>query len=249
MNLSSVYSDIKQFLSISDENFDLEKNINLYFKSEPDENKLELLADILSFINYFSMFKEIRPFMNSLYNCINNTIEFTTDSMKDFEELLIKNSILHFVQEYIDYSQLTHKRKILRFLSDSLEKLQVQPLIINLGLLLKSMYQDREYLDHLDKIKETEVKYILDNEAEIQIKEQIDNWLRSRNINLDNQEEVKEHLKHEFESLVFKYNINQNNKIYKRLQMEILEMLSMKLALISLTILTPDDSLEPIPIK
>ncbi len=249
MNLSSVYSDIKQFLSISDENFDLEKTINLYFKSEPDENKLELLADILSFINYFSMFKEIRPFMNSLYNCINNTIEFTTDSMKDFEELLIKNSILHFVQEYIDYSQLTHKRKILRFLSDSLEKLQVQPLIINLGLLLKPMYQDREYLDHLDKIKETEVKYILDNEAEIQIKEQIDNWLRSRNINLDNQEEVKEHLKHEFDSLVFKYNINQNNEIYKRLQMEILEMLSMKLALISLTILTSDDSLEPIPIK
>ena len=249
MNLSSVYSDIKQFLSISDENFDLEKTINHYFNSEPDENKLELLADILSFINYFSMFKEIKPFMNSLYNCINNTIEFTTDSMKDFEELLIKNSILHFVQEYIDYSQLTYKRKILKFLSDSLEKLQVQPLIINLGLLLKPMYQDREYIDHLDKIKETEVKYILDNEAEIQIKEQIDNWLRSRNINLNNQEEVKEHLKHEFDSLVFKYNINQNNEIYKRLQMEILEMFSMKLALISLTILTSDDSLEPIPIK
>ncbi len=249
MNLSSVYSDIKQFLSISDENFDLETTINLYFKSEPDENKLELLADILSFINYFSMFKEIRPFMNSLYNCINNTIEFTTDSMKDFEELLIKNSILHFVQEYIDYSQLTHKRKILRFLSDSLEKLQVQPLIINLGLLLKPMYQDREYIDHLDKIKETEVTYILDNEAEIQIKEQIDNWLKSRNINLDNQEQVKEHLKHEFDGLIFKYNIKQNNEIYKRLQMDILEMFSMKLALISLTILTSEDSLEPIPIK
>ncbi len=249
MNLSSVYSDIKQFLSISDENFDLETTINLYFKSEPDENKLELLADILSFINYFSMFKEIRPFMNSLYNCINNTIEFTTDSMKDFEELLIKNSILHFVQEYIDYSQLTHKRKILRFLSDSLEKLQVQPLIINLGLLLKPMYQDREYIDHLDKIKETEVTYILDNEAEIQIKEQIDNWLKSRNINLDNQEQIKEHLKHEFDGLIFKYNIKQNNEIYKRLQMDILEMFSMKLALISLTILTSEDSLEPIPIK
>lgn len=249
MNLSLVYSDIKQFLSIPDENFDLEKTINLYFNSEPDENKLELLADILSFINYFSMFKEIRPFMNSLYNCINNTIEFTTDSMKDFEELLIKNSILHFVQEYIDYSQLTYKRKILKFLSDSLEKLQVQPLIINLGLLLKPMYQDREYIDNLDKIKETEVTYILDNEAEIQIKEQIDNWLRSRNINLDNQEEVKEHLKHEFDGLIFKYNIKQNNEIYKRLQMDILEMFSMKLALISLTILTSEDSLEPIPIK
>ena len=249
MNLSSIYSDIKQFLSISDENFNLEKNVNLYFKSEPDENKLELLADILSFINYFSMFKEIKPFMNSLYKCINNTIEFTTDSMKDFEELLIKNSILHFVQEYIDYSQLTYKRKILKFLSDSLEKLQVQPLVINLGLLLKPMYQDREYINHLDKIKETEVTYVLDNEAEFQIKEQIDNWLRSLNINLDNQEEVKERLKHEFNSLILKYNIQQNNEIYKRLQMEILEMFSMKLALISLTILTSDDSLEPIPIK
>jgi hypothetical protein len=249
VNLSSVYSDIKQFLSISVDNFDLENNVNLYFNSEPDENKLELLADILSFVNYFSMFKEIKPFMNSLYNCINNTIEFTPDSMKDFEELLIKNSILYFVQEYIDYSQLTYKRKILKFLSDSLEKLQVQPLIINLGLLLKPMYQDQEYLDYLDKIKETEVTYISHNQAENQIKEKIDNWLRSQNITLDNQEEVKEHLKHEFESLAPKYNINQNEEIYERLQIEILEMFSMKLALLSLTIITSEDSLEPIPIK
>lgn len=249
MNLSSVYSEIKQFLSVSDEHFDLEENINLYFNSEPEENKLELLADILSFISYFSMFKEIKPFMNSLYNCINNTIEFTTDSLKDFEELLIKNSVLHFVQEYIDYSQLTYKRKILKFLSDSLEKLQIQPLIINLGLLLKPMYQDREYLDHLEKIRETEVTYILDNEKEIQIKEKIDSWLRSQNVNLDNQEEVKERLKYEFDKLVLKYNINKNIEIYKRMQMEVLEMFSMKLALISLTNLTPDDSLKPIPIK
>ena len=138
---------------------------------------------------------------------------------------------------------------ILKFLSDSLEKLQVQPLIINLGLLLKPMYQDQKYLNYLDKIKETEVTYISDNEAEIQIKEKIDNWLRSQDISLDNQEEVKKLLNHKFDSLALKYNINHNSEIYKRLQLEILEMLSMKLALISLTILTSEDTLEPIPIK
>ena len=249
MNLSSVYSEIKQYLSISDENFDLEKIVNLYFKSEPDENKLELLADILNFVNHFSMFKDVIPFMNSLYDCIKNSIEFTTDSLKDFEELLIKNSLMRFVQEYIDYSKLTHKRKILKFLSDSLEKLQVQPLIINLGLLLKPMYQDQKYLEYLANIKEIEVHYILDNEVVTQIKTQIDNWLNSQLISLDNQQVVKKNLKHEFEALVLKYDINPDEDIYKQLQVEIMEMFSLKLTLISLSEYVSDGSLEPMPIK
>ncbi|GAG22937.1 unnamed protein product, partial [marine sediment metagenome] len=75
MNLSSVYSEIKQLLSISNENFDLEKIINHFFNTEPDENKLEIVGDILNFVNKFSMFQDIKPFMGSLYKCITNTLE------------------------------------------------------------------------------------------------------------------------------------------------------------------------------
>ena len=111
MDLSGVYSEVKQLLSISDENFDLEKNINHYYGSEPDENKLEILGDILSFINKFSIFRDIKPFMNSLYTCINNTLGIKTESVFNFKELLLKNSIIHFVQEYINYSKINQKDK------------------------------------------------------------------------------------------------------------------------------------------
>ena len=80
MNLSSVYSEIKQFLSIADEKFELEKYINQCFNTEPDENKLEIVGDILNFVNKFSMFQDIKPFMGSLYTCITNTLEIKPDS-------------------------------------------------------------------------------------------------------------------------------------------------------------------------
>ena len=38
MDLSSIYSEVKDLLSISDENFNLERIINQYYKTESDGN-------------------------------------------------------------------------------------------------------------------------------------------------------------------------------------------------------------------
>lgn len=249
MDLSSVYSEVKQLLSISDENFDLERNINHYYKAEPDGNKLEILGDILNFVNKFSMFKETKPFMNSVYSCINKTLEIKPDSIFDFEELLVKNSIMHFVQEYINYSKITQKDQVFKFLADSLEKLQIQPLIMNLGLLLKPMYQDQSYIKNLENLKEIEVSYNSANGTEIQIKNEIDMWFKTQNISLDNQVELQELLKQEFERLITKHNLTKESEKSKKLEMEVMEMLTMKLTILSLMEHIPDDSFEPIPIK
>ncbi len=249
MDLSSIYSEIKEFFSFSDNNFDLEKVINQYYNKEPDENKLEILGDILSFINNFSMFREIKPFMNSLNSCINKTLEIKSDSIFDFEELLIKNSIMHFIQEYINYSKITQEEQVLKFLTDSLEKLQIEPLIMNLGLLLKPMYQDQSYLKNLENIKEIAVTYDLKNNTDIKIKNEIDTWLTSQNINLENQEELKKHLKQKFENLIIQYNISKHSEKFEKLEREVMEMLTMKLTLVSLMEQMFDDSFEPIPIK
>ena len=249
MDLNSVYSEIKQTLSISDEDFDLERNINRIFKSEPEENKLEIVGDILSFINKFSLFKEIKPFMSSLYSSINNTLEIRLDNVFDFEDLLIKNSIMHFIQEYINYSQLTQKDQVLEYLSNSLEKLQTQPLIMNLGLLLKPVYEDITYLNKLKKVNPIEVTYNLNNETELQIKKDIDTWLKSQSISIDNQEGLKEQLNIEFNRLLLKYNLTKESKKSKRIHLEVMEMLTMQLTMLSLMDHIPDDSIEPIPIK
>ncbi|MFX0000217.1 MAG: hypothetical protein ACFE88_08865 [Candidatus Hermodarchaeota archaeon] len=249
MDLSSVYSELKQLLSISDENFDLEHNINYFFNSESDENKLEIISDILSFINKFSMFKDIKPFMKSLYNCINSTLEIKPDSIFDFEELLIKNSIMHFVQEYLNYSKISQKDQVLEFLVESLEKLQIQPLIMNLGLLIKPLYHDQAYLDNLEDLKEVEVAYNMTNGADIQIKNEIDSWLKTQEIKLENQDELYELLKQEFRNIITKHNLSLDSEKSKKLEKEVIEMLTMKLTMLSLMEIIPDDSFEPIPIK
>ncbi len=249
MNLNSLYSEIKQLLSISENNSDLEQNINRCYSREPDENKLEILGDILSFIDKFSMFRDIKPFMNSLYSCINNSLEIKLESVLDFEELLVKNSIMHFVQQYINYSKITQKDQVLEFLTDSLEKLQKKPLVMNLGLLLKPMYQDQKYLINLEKLKEVEVNYNLATDVDLQIKQEIDAWLNTQDINLDKQDELKEWLKLKFENLVTEYNLTMDSEKSKKLEMEVLEMLTMKLTMLTLMEFVPEDSFGPISIK
>lgn len=249
MDLNSLYSEIKQLLSISDNNFDLEQKLNQYYSRESDENKLEIIGDILSFIDKFSMFRDIKPFMNSLYTCINNSLEIKLESIFDFEELLVKNSIMHFVQQYINYSKINQKDQVLEFLTDSLEKLQKQPLVMNLGLLLKPMYQDQKYLNTLEELKEVEVNYNLATDVDLQIKQEIDSWLNAQDINLDKQDELKEFLKQKFENLVTKYNLAIGSEKSKKLEMEVIEMLTMKLAMLSLMEFVPEDSFGSIPIK
>ena len=247
MDFESRYSEIRQFLSISELEFNLDKKIDELFDS--DSLKMEILSNITQFIYYFSLFKNVKPFMNSVYYCIETTLEIRAESVSDFKELLVKNALMRFVQEYIDYSQLTQKRQVMKFLSDSFEKLQIQPIIINLGLLLKPMYQDKAYLDRANKTKEEKIYYSLLTENEIEIKTIIDEWLKVQVITLNNQDEIKTELGKKYDDLMINFNIIKSSEIYKKLFKEIMEMLSMRLTLISLTESISEDSFEPIPIK
>ena len=247
MDFESKYVEIRQFLSISELEFNLDKKIDEFFDS--DSLKMEILSKITQFIYYFSIFKSIKPFMNSVYYCIENTLDLRVESVSDFTELLVKNALMKFVQEYTNYAQLTQKRQVMKLLSDSFEKLQIQPLIINLGLLLKPMYQDKDYLDRTNKNKDVKISYSLLTEIEIKIKTIIDEWLKVQVITLNNQDEIKTELGKKYEDLVINFKIIKGSEIYKNLFKEIMEMLSMRLTMISLTESISDDSFEPIPIK
>ncbi|MHA1458977.1 MAG: hypothetical protein ACTSQR_04855 [Promethearchaeota archaeon] len=247
MDFESKYFEIRQFLSISELEFNLDKKIDEYFDS--DRLKIEILSKITQFIYYFSIFKNIKPFMNSVYYCIETTLDLRVESVSDFKELLVKNALMKFVQEYIDYAQLTQKRQIMKVLSDSFEKLQIQPLIINLGLLLKPMYQDKDYLERANKNKEVNISYSLINDIEIKIKTTIDEWLKVKAIGLNNQDEIKTELIIKYDDLASNFKIIKGSDLYKKLFKELMEMLSMRLAVISLMESISDDSFEPIPIK
>ena len=247
MVLESKYLEIQQLLSIPVEKFDLPQKMNLYVNSEND--KIEVLSKIHLFIRNFSMFSEVPLFMESVYQCIETTLEMKTDTINDFNNLLIKNSLMRFIQDYINYAQLNQKRQLLRLLSDSLDKLQIQPLIINLGLLLKPMYQDSNYLEHLKISNEVEVEYNLDDNLELMIKTDINNWLQNSHVTLENQDERRKELLEYYDFLVNKYDISIDSSKYIPLKNDILEMLSMKLTMLSLMDSFLEDTIEPLPIK
>ncbi len=249
MDLGSKYTEIKQFLSLSEENFDLKDIINRSF--ETDVDKAEILAKILGFIYNFTMFKQIRPFMSDVYICIKKTLEIKTEAIADYDELFIKNSLMKFIQQYVDYSDIAGKSKeqVLKFLADSLERLGLQPLIINLGLLLKPMYSDQDYITTVDRNKEIEVQYEASGEIELLIKRSVDKWLESQEIKLDKQEELIEKLKKELERLASEKKVDLSSKSYKKLLNDVIEMLMMKLTVISLMESIPEESFEPVPIK
>lgn len=243
MDLESKYSEIKTILAINDGKFDLDQVISEW----SEEKKLAVLDKVLKFIQNFYMFKELKPFMNSVYICIKKTLEIQAD-IEDYEELLVKNAIMRFLQEYITYSNLSQKEEILNFLAQSLGKLQLQPLIINLGLILKPMYSDEDYLNKIKDYEEIEVSYILNDENEIKIKRDIDKWLESQFISLDNQDELRMNLKGVYDRLVASYNLSAESEIYLKLFKEVNEMLAMKLTVLSLMD-SVDESFEPVPIK
>jgi hypothetical protein len=247
MDLESKYAEIKNLLSIPNEEFQLRNDIERNFDS--DLMKLEILGKINQFISNFSLFKEIEPFMYSVYNCIVKTVDLKAESISDFYELLIKNTLMMFIQEYIDYAQLSQKRQIMKLLSDSLDKLQIQPLIINLGLLLKPMYQDQEYVSKLRELKETEVSYTPNKGIELNVKESIDSWLKTQNFSLDNQNLLRNSLELKFESIAEQHNLAEESKTYQKLKVEVMEMLSLKLTMISLSETMIEETFEPIPIK
>jgi len=247
MEFESKYIEIRQFLSVSELEFNLAKKIDENFDS--DNLKIEILSKISQFINYFSIFKSVKPFMNSVYCCIESTLDIGAVSANDFKELLVKNALMRFVQEYIDYSQLSQKRQILKLLSDSFEKLQIQPIIINLGLLLKPMYQDEAYLDRINNNKDVEISYSLLDGIEIKIKTIIDQWLKTQVISLNNQDKIKTELRKKYEDLASNFKIIKDSDFYLKIYTEVTEMLSMRLTMISLMGAISDDSFEPIPIK
>jgi len=239
------YTEIKEFLSVSDGDFKLNQIISKNFQSEQE---LILVEKILAFIYNFSPFKMNKAFMSSVYKCISKTLDLKITSIDDFDELLIKNAILRFVQEYIDYARIGQKEQVLNFLADSFERLGVQPLILNLGLLLKPMYSDQNYIDKVSKMEEVEVVYELNDQLAINIKKAIDQWLNTQEIDLEKQDSLRENLIEEYNRLISEQNLSKESKQYQLLKTEVLEMLSMKLTMVSLMDSIDDESMEPVPL-
>ena len=246
-DLESIYFEIRQFLSIPDENFDLYKIINQSYES--DKAKSRILEIILDFINKFSMFKEIQPLMSSLYCYIRQSVEEKSKNNKQFEQAIIKHSLMGFIKEYLDYTDVQQKKKVLEFLTESLGKLALEPMIVNLGLLLKPMYQDEDYLNTLKTTTMEEVSYLEDGDKEKEIKNIMDKWIESQALDLENQDKLNEKLLEELIKLSKEFDMKVDSELFRNLTLDIKDMLALKLTVLSLMGGISDESIEPIPLK
>lgn len=246
MRIYSKFEEIQSFLSIPNEFFDLEDIINRYFFSAQD--KITILDKILKFINLFDMFKTIKPFMKTVYNCIHQALEITTENINEYDELLLKTTLFKLLQEFVEYQQFFRKDFVLDYLTGSFEGLQLQPLIINLGLMVKPIYSDLSYVKKIEDLEQVEVSYVLGDNKEIEIKSRIDKWISRQRLDLNQQEELRFQLIREFENLIMEYSIEKETSQYQRLMNEVNEMLTLKFTLLSLMDSVNED-IAPIPIK
>lgn len=246
MRIYSKFEEIQSFLSISNESFDLEDFINRYIFSAQD--KITILDKILKFINLFEMFKSIKPFMKTINNCILQSLEITAENIDDYDELLLKTTLFKLLNEFIEYQKLSKKDFVLDYLTGSFKSMQLQPLIINLGLMVKPIYTDLSYVKKIEDLEQVEVSYVSGDNKEIEIKSRIDKWISRQRLDLNQQEETRFQLIREFENLIMEYSIEKGTSQFKRLMNEVNEMLTLKFTILSLMDSVSED-IAPIPIK
>ncbi|MFO8017051.1 MAG: hypothetical protein R6U96_00305 [Promethearchaeia archaeon] len=246
-NPDAIYYEIRKFLGIPDESFDLYKIVNHTYES--DTAKLKVLEEIYVFTQKFSMFKDINPLMASLYSYVRQCINQKPEDMKKIDQSLIKTTLMGFISEFVEYTQEEQQDKVLDFLTESLGKLSLEPLVINLGLLLKPMYEDEEYLKESTATKMAEVAYSKDGDKETSIKAAINNWIEDHEITLSSQEKMESQLMKQFKKLARKHHIEKGSELYRTLKVDIKEMLALKFTVSSLMEGISDESTEPDPLK
>ena len=251
--------EIQAFLAIPDDKFKLNELLQRNFHSIQIQSII--LNKILRFLYHFQMFKSIEPFMAEVYRYIWNTLEVQLTNLEEFEYILVKTSLTGLVQDYVNFMKIHDKDAVFDFLTQSFGKLSLGPLIINLGLLLKPFYQEITILaesEPIEVIEEIKLKELVEDIEEVQIlvdnstqliKEAVNDWIESQKLELDNQRELKEKLKIFYDDMAEIYDIEKHTETYKILFTEVMEMLSLKLTVISLMDSLSDSSINPVPIK
>jgi len=245
---SLIFEAIQDFLGLPNEFYDLEDILIDNFKS--DEHRLLILESIYNFVHLFQMFKSVKPLMKSIYKCIQKTLDHEVEKIEEYKELLLRTTLFRLLEEFMSYKKISQKEKVLEYLLESLERLQLQPLIINLGLMVKPIYEDLEYVNKIESLEAVEISYVIGDNEELDIKEKMDKWISEQKLDLDRQEELKRELIKIFKELTNTHKISEGTKQFDRLQSEVVEMMTLKFTVLSLMESVEDfDDVAPIPIK
>jgi hypothetical protein len=222
----------------------IERDLSENFK-DPQSQEVGI-QKISEFVLYFSLFQGLKAIRTELHRSILDSIEMA-ENVSDLSELMQKTILLRFVEIYVDNAQLEQKDKILNILSSSLETLAPGPLFLNLGLLVKPVFQDAEFQQKQETQEEKEIIYTEEYTPiasyDVEIKHAIDAWIHAQQLDLDTQEQLHNNLSEQFNQECESRGVTPREDLLLQCQ----EMLSMQLTLVSLQMsLGDDDDCAPI---
>jgi hypothetical protein len=245
MSASELQTRLVQILGVAQSDQSLYKKISENF---PDPSaQTTVIKQITQFLGYFDMFKSLKALSKELLIIINDTFEMC-EQPSEFQEILLKSILLRFTEIYIDHAGYADKDKIIKTLSQSLEILAPQALIINLGLMVKPIFSDVKYLAEQSQVEEKHVEEVDNSQIALKIKKQIDAWIKSQSLNVDDQAALTEKLGAKVSALAKELKLPEDCKEFRQIMLECTEMLNMQLTMLSLMMDLDDEDLSPQPI-
>ncbi len=232
-------------LAMEDGGNELEKDIKDTFPDPSDALKSIDLA--LNFVNAFSQYLSNSSFLKILSKIITGTYEIC-ESISEFEDLLIRNLLFRLSELNFEYSKKVEM--VGKTISDSLSGLPNQVIIINIQIFFLPIFKDTEFVNWLSSHQMKEVVQIDNSKTALQIKSEVNAWLKNLDLNSGTQEQFQAQLAELVKSKAAHYGLNTSSDEYIHLLTECDEMLAMKLTVISLMMgFEDDEDLTPDPLN
>ncbi len=239
------FSDLITFFDEPAKTEEIRRTLEESFKDFKDRKTC--IAIMAEFVRYFALFQNVAPIRGELHRCIIESVKMA-EQVLDLGELLQKSILLRFVEIYIENAGLGQKEKILNILSTSLETLAAGPLFLNLGLLVRPIFQQDSYQRTQAAQEEREIVYSVEYKSvtniDVEIKQAMDKWIKSQRMDLDAQDKIKGALEQKFQEECGRRGVPARDDLLFQVQ----EMLNMQLTIASLQMSLGEEDLAPTPI-
>jgi hypothetical protein len=206
-----------------------------------------IIEETRKFLDFFSTYLREEEFQKRVFEIIQISYEIC-ELIDNISDVLLKTTFVNLLELYMDYSRIQLKDEMLNYLSLSFENLAPGPKILNLCLLVEPILKSKEYITDQSRLAEFEVIYSPMSRSEIQLKQEVDKWIKSQTLDPSKQDFLLSQLTSLISALAVKYGINKSTEEYQELEIECKEMLNMQLTLLSLMSELGDEDLSPKPV-
>jgi len=206
-----------------------------------------IIEETRKYLNYFSTYLRDAEFQKRIFEIIQISYEIC-DLVDNMPDVLLKTTFVNLLELYIDYSVIEKKDEILHIFGVSFDSLAPSPKILNLCLLVNPILKSKQYLLDRGKLAEIEVIYTPMTNTEIQLKNEIDKWIKNQKLDISKQDFLLNQLSIVLRSLALKNGIDTRTEAYQDLELECKEMLTMQLTVVSLMNELGDEDLSPRPL-